>query len=74
MKGKKLPKKNSGMFQDEESVNKPGVKLNKQRRSKKPSIYDEMDELDDNDDNDDNYDIDDDGDFYGDEEDEDEDY
>ncbi|HBG86678.1 MAG TPA: hypothetical protein DEG09_01565 [Marinilabiliaceae bacterium] len=74
MKGKKLPKKNSGMFQDEESVNKPGVKLNKQRRSKKPSIYDEMDELDD-DDYDDNYDIDDDeDDFYGDEEDEDEDY
>lgn len=46
MKGKKLPKKNSGMFQDEDALGKPGVKLGKQKRSRKPSIYDEMDEMD----------------------------
>lgn len=45
MKGKKLPKRNSGMYEDENSFSKSGVKLSKQRRSKKPSIYDEMDEL-----------------------------
>jgi hypothetical protein len=41
----KLPKRNSGMYEDENSFSKSGVKLSKQRRSKKPSIYDEMDEL-----------------------------
>ncbi|GAO31340.1 hypothetical protein [Geofilum rubicundum] len=47
MKGKKLPNKNSGIFQNEEALSKPGVKLMKQKRSRKPSIYDEMDEYDD---------------------------
>ncbi len=47
MKGKKLPKRNSGMYEDEASFSQSGVKLGKQRRSKKPSIYDEMDEVDD---------------------------
>ncbi len=47
MKEKKLPKKNSGIFtQDEDAIKKPGVKLSKSKRSKKPSIYDEMDDLD----------------------------
>lgn len=45
MKEKRLPKKNSGLFmQDEDSIKKPGVKLNKSKRSRKPSIYDEMDD------------------------------
>jgi len=44
MKAKKLPKKNSGtLFQDEQTLSKPGVKLSKQKRFKKPSIYDSMD-------------------------------
>ncbi len=59
MKGKKLPKKNSGMYQDEEAIKKPGVKLSKEKRSKKLSIYDvdDIDEIE-------NYKIDDDLDFY----------
>ncbi|ASB50249.1 hypothetical protein [Alkalitalea saponilacus] len=62
MKTKRLPTRNSGgMFQDEESLKRPGVKLGKQKRSKKPSIYDEVDEFDD-------YNLDDDleDDFYND--------
>ncbi|WP_026473021.1 hypothetical protein [Alkaliflexus imshenetskii] len=48
MKGKKLPKKNSGvLYQDEDTLRKSGVKLSKQKRSKKPSIYDEMDDVED---------------------------
>ena len=46
MKAKKLPNKNSGMFQNEEALSKAGVKLVKQKRSQKPSIYDETDEYD----------------------------
>lgn len=46
MKEKKLPKKETGIFmQDEEAIKKPGVKLSKSKRSRKPSIYDEMDDL-----------------------------
>jgi len=46
MKEKKLPKKETGIFmQDEEVIKKPGVKLSKSKRSRKPSIYDEMDDL-----------------------------
>ena len=47
MKEKKLAKKKSGLFmQDEDAIKKPGVKLSKSKKSKKPSIYDEMDDLD----------------------------
>ncbi len=72
MKEKKLPKRNSGsMFQDEEPLKKPGVKLSKEKRSRKPSIYDDLDEFDDFDD----YKLDDDfdDDFYDDSIDDDED-
>jgi len=47
MKGKKLPKKNTGLFKDEEALSKSGAKLFKQKRSRKPSIYDELDDYDD---------------------------
>lgn len=46
MKSKKLPKKNIGDFvSQDEAAKRPGVKLVKQKRSKKPSIYDEMDDF-----------------------------
>jgi hypothetical protein len=49
MKSKKLPKKNIGDFvSKDEAAKKPGVKLVSQKRSKKPSIYDEMDDFYDN--------------------------
>ncbi len=54
MKSKKLPKKNIGDFVSmDEGAKKSGVKLVKQKRSKKPSIYDELDEMDDYEMNDD---------------------
>lgn len=46
MKSKKLPKKIIGDFASQDEVaKKSGVKLAKSKRSKKPSIYDEMDDL-----------------------------
>ena len=46
MKSKKLPKKNIGDFvSKDEAAKKPGVKLVNQKRSKKPSIYDETDDF-----------------------------
>lgn len=46
MKSKKLPKKIIGDFASQDEVaKKSGVKLAKPKRSKKPSIYDEMDDL-----------------------------
>jgi len=54
MKSKKLPKKSIGDFVSmDEGAKKSGVKLVKQKRSKKPSIYDELDEMDDDEMNDD---------------------
>lgn len=54
MKSKKLPKKIIGDFVSlDEGAKKSGVKLVKQKRSKKPSIYDELDEMDDYEMNDD---------------------
>ncbi len=46
MKSKKLPKKNTGNLasQDDGPI-RPGVKLAKEKRSKKPSIYDERDDF-----------------------------
>lgn len=47
MKSKKLPKKSIGDFTaQDEAAKRPGVKLVKQKRAKKPSIYDELDEMD----------------------------
>ena len=44
MKSKKLPKKNVSDFASkDEEANKSGAKLSKQKRSKKPSIYDDAD-------------------------------
>jgi hypothetical protein len=46
MKAKKLPNKKIGDFvSQDEAAKRQGVKLVKQKRSKKPSIYDEMDDL-----------------------------
>jgi hypothetical protein len=74
MKGKKLPKKNSGsIFQDEEALKKSGVKLAKQKRSKKPSIYDELYEAEEYDVDDEFDDLDETDSFDDDEDDEDED-
>jgi hypothetical protein len=51
------------MYQDEEAIKKPGVKLSKEKRSKKLSIYDvdDIDEIE-------KYKIDDDLDFYAEDE------
>jgi len=47
MKSKKLPKKTMSNFaSNDEEAKKNGVKLSKQKRSKKPSIYDDDDEFD----------------------------
>ena len=45
MKSKKLPNKIASNFaSNDEEAKKNGVKLSKQKRSKKPSIYDDMDD------------------------------
>ncbi|MFO8001489.1 MAG: hypothetical protein R6U46_09605 [Marinilabilia sp.] len=46
MKSKNLPKKHSNDFDAFEKPKKSGAKVKKDKRSKKPSIYDELDELD----------------------------
>ncbi|MFW6043285.1 MAG: hypothetical protein ACOCPW_02910 [Marinilabiliaceae bacterium] len=46
MKSKKMPKKHKADFDSFEKPNKSGAKVQKEKRSKKPSIYDELDELD----------------------------
>lgn len=46
MKSKKLPKKHSNDFDAFEKPKKSGAIASKSKRSKKPSIYDELDEMD----------------------------
>ncbi len=46
MKSKKLPNKHNGEFDSFEKPKKSGAALKKNKRSKKPSIYDELDEMD----------------------------
>lgn len=50
MKSRKLPKMHSDDFDAFEKPKKSGAKVTKGKRSKKPSIYDELDELDEMDD------------------------
>lgn len=50
MKSKKLPKKHNNDFDAFEKPKKSGANLSKSKRSKKPSIYDELDELEEMDD------------------------
>ena len=46
MKSKKLPNKNVSDFASkDEEAKKNGAKLSKQKRSKKPSIYDDADDM-----------------------------
>lgn len=45
MKSKKLPKKHNADFDSFENPQK-SAKLKKNKRSRKPSIYDELDEMD----------------------------
>jgi hypothetical protein len=46
MKSKKLPKKHSNDFDAFEKPKKSGANVSTGKRSKKPSIYDELDEMD----------------------------
>jgi len=46
MKSKKMPKKHKADFDSFEKPNKSGAKVKKEKRSKKPSIYDELSEMD----------------------------
>lgn len=46
MKSKKMPKKHKADFDSFEKPNKSGAKVKKEKRSKKPSIYDELNEMD----------------------------
>jgi len=46
MKSKKMPKKHKADFDSFEKPNKSGAKVQKEKRSKKPSIYDELEEMD----------------------------
>ena len=46
MKSKKMPKKHKTDFDSFEKPNKSGAKVQKEKRSKKPSIYDELEEMD----------------------------
>lgn len=46
MKSKKLPKKHSTDFDAFEKPKKSGANVLKNKRSRKPSIYDELDEMD----------------------------
>ena len=46
MKSKKMPKKHKADFDSFEKPNKSGAKVQKEKRAKKPSIYDELEEMD----------------------------
>ena len=46
MKSKKMPKRHKADFDSFEKPNKSGAKVQKEKRSKKPSIYDELEEMD----------------------------
>ncbi|WP_291859306.1 hypothetical protein [Marinilabilia sp.] len=45
MKSKKLPQKHNNDFDAFEKPKKSGANVSKSKRSKKPSIYDELDDL-----------------------------